>query len=123
MPMWMLALSAIHPMSGSRARPGMAHHDATENPTARALAGIASDRIARIPGSRMASVEVSRMLATIATHSTGTRAKNATKAAASRATVRRKRKIRAGLRRNSLVPSLAPTARPISWNGSIDAAR
>ena len=45
----------------------MAHHDATENPTARARAGIASDNVARIPGRRMARSAVSRTLNTTAT--------------------------------------------------------
>jgi hypothetical protein len=123
MPNRMPNRSETQPISGSIARPGMAHHAAIENPTDRARAGIASDRVAKRPGSRMASTVVSTMFAITVSTMFGASAKHATNAEQLNATPRSSRKISAGSRRNSRVPSLAPTARPRNWKGSATAAR
>jgi hypothetical protein len=116
-------LSAIQPMNGSSSRPGTAHHEPTANPTARARDGMAMDMIDSTPGSTTASSIVRAMLTTTATGTDGARAKRAAHSADSREVHFRNRNTSDGSRRNSRVPSLAPTARPTSWNGSTTAAR
>ncbi len=50
MPTRMFHVSLTQPTSGSTSNPGIAHSDATENPVARALGGIASDSDVINPG-------------------------------------------------------------------------
>ena len=123
MPSRMPNRSETQPMSGSIARPGIAHHAAIEKPTDRARAGIANESVANSPGSRIASTVVSRMFAMTVSQRVGASAKHATRPAHVSATPRRRRKISAGPRRNSRVPSRAPRASPRNWNGSATAAR
>ncbi len=92
-------------------------------PTARALAGMATDRLANSPGRMIAKHEVSAMLATTVSHTVGASANAAANTPAAMATTRRNLNTRAGSRRNNLVPIAAPIARPMNWNGSTEAAR
>ena len=123
MPARMPNRSLTQPIVGSSARPGIAHHAATEKPSERARAGIASDRVENSPGSSTARVEVNNTLATTANTIVGASANAAANTAHAIAMPRRNRKISAGSRRNSRVPSRAPIARPMNWNGSATAAR
>ena len=68
MPIRTSQVSAIQPISGSTTSPGMIHSDATEKPVARARAGIASERAARIPGAIIANdAEIAQLSATATT--------------------------------------------------------
>ncbi|CAB4823153.1 unannotated protein [freshwater metagenome] len=116
-------LSLTQPISGRISRPGIAHQDATENPTDLARAGIASERVENSPGIKIARTEVNKILARIDNQSVGARAKQATRTAEVKATPRRNLKMSAGSRRNSRVPNFAPTANPKNWKGSTQAAR
>ena len=96
-PRRMPTLSLTQPISGSSARPGMAHQDAMENPTALARAGIASDsdrqNAGQEDGQRRWSAGRWRSTATTRM---GASANTATSTAAVNATPRRKRKMSAG---------------------------
>ncbi len=74
-PMRIVQVSAIHPISGRISRPGMTHSEAIENPVARARAGMASDSVARMAGARIASITFTTQLRATATTMFGERAK------------------------------------------------
>ena len=80
-PMRIVHVSAIHPISGRINRPGMTHSEAMENPVARARAGIASDSVARMAGASTASSTLTTQFRATATAMCGDRAK-ATRTAA-----------------------------------------
>ena len=65
MPTRILNLSAIQPMKGNTAKPGIIHNEATENPVARARGGIAKDSPAKVAGPSIASdAEIKQLTAT-----------------------------------------------------------
>ena len=109
-------------MMGSTSRPGMIHSAATENPVARARAGMASDSVANRPGVNAASVAEMTMFTATATTMFGANAKPTLATAASRESVDRKRIIPATLPAKRRATKRAPYTRPTSWNGSVIAA-
>ena len=90
-PMRIVQVSAIQPISGRTSRPGMTHSEAIEKPVARARAGIASDSVARMAGARTASSTLMTQFRATATTMFGDRAKATRTAAASRQICDRKR--------------------------------
>ena len=65
MPTRMVNLSAIQPIIGRTASPGMIHNEATEYPVARARGGIANESPVKIAGANMArAAEMTQFTAT-----------------------------------------------------------
>ena len=64
-PMRIDVLSAIQPIIGNIAKPGIIHSEATEKPVARARGGMANDKTAKVAGPRTASdAEMAQFTAT-----------------------------------------------------------
>ena len=92
------------------------------NPIARARGGIASESAANKPGPKIANEKEISALKITATHTVGAKAKPTTKIEAISEESASKRRINPGLRETNLTPTVAPTAKPTSCAGSVDAA-
>ena len=118
MPRW----PEIHPISGRMSSPGITHSDATENPVARALAGMARDSATRMLGPSTANDAEIRQLIATATKMLGASANPIDSSDVAAAILAPKRMTARMSPPKRRVTMRAPTTRPTNWKGSEIAA-